>query len=262
MQFLKLGGSLITDKNNPHTPRMEVIQRLAIEIAEVYRINPGLQLILGHGSGSFGHIPAKKWGTRQGVVTQDEWGGFVEVWKEANALNRLVMDALTDANLPVIAFSPVSSVLAKGGKIIQWELKPIQLALQAGLLPVIQGDVSFDFSRGGTILSTEDLFLFLSESFQPSRILLAGLEPGVWADFPACTRLVENITPDNVSSIQSALGSSAAVDVTGGMAGKVRESLAFVQAVPKVEVLVFSGQVFGTVRNVLLGSRLGTLIHS
>ncbi|MEZ4718850.1 MAG: hypothetical protein R2851_22555 [Caldilineaceae bacterium] len=31
--FLKLGGSLITDKRAPETPRLDVIHRLAAEIA-------------------------------------------------------------------------------------------------------------------------------------------------------------------------------------------------------------------------------------
>ena len=31
--FLKLGGSLITDKTRPHTPRLEVLRRLAGEVA-------------------------------------------------------------------------------------------------------------------------------------------------------------------------------------------------------------------------------------
>jgi isopentenyl phosphate kinase len=30
LYFLKLGGSLITDKDQPHTPRLDVIRRLAV----------------------------------------------------------------------------------------------------------------------------------------------------------------------------------------------------------------------------------------
>ncbi len=71
--FLKLGGSLITDKKRPHTPRMDVIRRLAREIAAARNIRPDLQLVLGHGSGSFGHIPAEKYGTHQGVKSPSEW---------------------------------------------------------------------------------------------------------------------------------------------------------------------------------------------
>ena len=65
VRFLKLGGSLITDKRQPETPRMDVIERLAQEIAAARAANPSLQLVLGHGSGSFGHIYARQYGTRR-----------------------------------------------------------------------------------------------------------------------------------------------------------------------------------------------------
>jgi len=83
LQFLKLGGSLITEKDRPHTARLQVIRRLASEIARARRDDPALRLVLGHGSGSFGHVPAQKYGTRGGVRTPEEWGGFVQVWREA-----------------------------------------------------------------------------------------------------------------------------------------------------------------------------------
>ncbi len=83
-------------------------------------------------------------------------------------------------------FSPSANVTAHGGKIFSWDHHPIQAALSNGLLPVIHGDVVFDDIRGGTILSTEDFFdtFGASDSIQIA-ILLAGLETGVWADFPS-----------------------------------------------------------------------------
>ena len=74
-------------------------------------------------------------------------------------------------------------------------LAPLKSALANKLLPVIHGDVVFDEARGGTILSTEDLFTHLAHQLHPKRILLAGLEAGVWEDFPARTHLIEEITP-------------------------------------------------------------------
>ncbi len=61
------------------------------------------------------------------------------------------------------------------------------------MLPVVHGDVAFDEALGGTILSTEDVFAFLAEHLSPTRILLAGIEAGVWEDFPARTKLVKQI---------------------------------------------------------------------
>lgn len=260
--FLKLGGSLVTDKHRPYTPRLDVLRRLAEEITEARNANPTLRLVIGHGAGSFGHVPAKRYGTRQGVHTPEEWLGFAEVWKEAATLNRLVVDALLEAKLPVISLPPCAAVTAEDGRVMIWELYPLRAALQAGLLPLIFGDVIFDRQRGGTILSTEDLFEYLARRLQPKRILLAGIEEGVWRDFPACTELVREITPTDIHQGRLQLGGSQAPDVTGGMESKVRQSLALVQEIPGLEILIFNGQHPGAIRRALTGENLGTRIYA
>ena len=260
LTLLKLGGSLITDKNRPHTPRLEVLARLAQEIASARRQRPGLRLLLGHGSGSFGHVPAQKYGTRHGVHSADAWQGFVEVWRQAAALNRLVMEALSAAGVPALSFPPSATVTAGDGQVAAWDLSPLSAALQAGLLPVIYGDVAFDRQRGGTILSTEDLFTHLVPRLRPARVLLAGLEAGVWADFPACTRLIAEISPQTYPHIEAALGGSNATDVTGGMASKVKLALGWVGQTPGLEVRIFSATAPGGLESVLLGQPLGTQV--
>lgn len=258
--YVKLGGSLITDKKRPRTARLEVIQRLGDEIAEASRLQPQLKLVLGHGSGSFAHVPARQYGTRQGVRSEAEWFGFTEVWREAQALDRLVVDALAQAGLPVVAISPLSSILASDGKLLHWDVSPIRHALQAGLLPIIYGDVVFDIIRGGTIFSTEDLFSYLADQIPPQRILLAGIEDGVWQDFPTCTKMLPEITRTSFPQVEAALGRSSATDVTGGMASKVLLSLDLVQTHPNLEVLIFSGEEPGVLIQALCGASPGTRI--
>jgi isopentenyl phosphate kinase len=261
LQFLKLGGSLITDKTRPQTPRPDRLRSLVQEIAAARRNDPDLRLLLGHGSGSFGHVPARRYGTRQGVHTAGEWLGFVEVGRAAAALNRIVLEALWAAGLPALPFSPLASVTAEDGQATAWDLSPLRAALDAGLLPVVYGDVIFDRRRGGTILSTEDLFEYLAPRLCPRRVLLAGLEAGVWADFPTCTQLIPEITQENVDDLRAALGGSAAVDVTGGMAAKVQGSLRLARSVPGLHVRIFSGEQPGAVSAALRGESTGTLIR-
>jgi isopentenyl phosphate kinase len=262
LHFLKLGGSLITDKNRPHTHRPEVLKRLCEEIAEAFERAPGLKLVLGHGSGSFGHVPGQQYGTRQGVHTPEEWRGFAEVWREAARLNRLVMEALHAAGLPALAFPPSAAVTAEDGQVAAWDLAPLRTALQNDLLPVVYGDVVFDRLRGGTILSTEDLFAYLAPQLQPGRVLLAGIEPGVWADFPECTQLIPEITPDSLEAMGGSLTGARATDVTGGMASKVQQGLEIAGSVPGLEVRIFSGQEPGLVREALLGASPGTVLRA
>lgn len=259
--FLKLGGSLITDKARPYTVRSEKLDYLASEIASGMKENPDLQLVLGHGSGSFGHAAASLHDTRLGVSTPEAWRGFAEVWYQASTLNRLVVEALHRFDLPVVAFSPAASVTAHDGKVSTWDTNIIQSALAAGILPVIQGDVAFDRIRGGTILSTEDLFAHLARQLHPQRIFLAGQETGVWADFPSHEHLLEQITPGNISQLSSSLGAAAGFDVTGGMHSKVTGMLALVEEISDLEIVIFSGEQPGNLLSALRGENIGTRLH-
>ncbi len=260
--LLKLGGSLITEKSRPRTLREDTLIRLAGEIASARKQRPSEQLIIGHGAGSFAHVSAKQHGTRQGIHTPDQWKGFAEVWRDAATLNRLVTDALFEAGLPVIALPPSASVIARDGEVSRWDLSQLKAALRAGLLPVIYGDVIFDLQRGGTILSTEDLFAHLARKLQPKRLLLAGIEPGVWEDYPYRSKIISKITPANHEEIMTALSGSAATDVTGGMESKVQQCVALVREFPDLEILIFTGDKPEQLLKVLLGENIGTVISS
>ncbi len=260
--FLKLGGSLITDKTSPHTPRLDILHRLVAEIHTALDAQPDLRLVIGHGSGSFGHVPAHRHHTREGVHTPSEWAGFIEVWREARALNQIVVESLAKAGLPVIAMPPSAAVTAAGGQVSNWDLSPLQSALAAGLIPLVNGDTIFDTRLGGTILSTEELFFYLARRLKPRRIALAGIETGVWADFPTRSRLIECITPDGLGQVADRLLGSSAVDVTGGMLSKVRTMLDLLADVPDLEILIFSGLVPGNVILALSGKEIGTRIRT
>lgn len=275
LAFLKLGGSLITDKTKPYTPLLDVMDDLALQIVTSLKTQPDLRLVIGHGAGSFGHVAASEYKTRDGYprpsplthrerdTTEDNyWKGFAEVWYQASSLNRYVMEALHKAGLRTIALPPSGSVIASDGRVAVWETTPIRMALAAGIVPVIFGDVVFDEVRGGTILSTENLFAFLVKALHPDRVLLAGLEESVWEDFPARTRRIEQITPASFEHIKHGVGGSAAADVTGGMEAKVQEMLDLVRENPGLKIQIFSGTQPGNLVRALLGETLGTEISS
>ena len=271
--FLKLGGSLITDKDKPYTPRLDKLADLAQEIKTVLDSTPDLLLILGHGSGSFGHTAAKKYGTRDGITDpkglkrplgsiEEYWKGFAEVRFQAAELNRYVMESLIYAGVPSISFPPSSSMISNNRKVTHHNSLVIRKALEAHLLPVVHGDVAFDETLGGTILSTEDVFAFLAEQFSPTRILLAGIEAGVWEDFPARTRLVKQIQLSDYEKMRTGIGSSASTDVTGGMKAKVEEMLALIQKNKGLTVQIFSAEESGHLTRALKGENVGTLLTS
>ena len=269
--LLKLGGSLITDKDKPYTPRLDKLAELAREIRSV--LSPDHRIILGHGSGSFGHAAAKEYGTRDGIDPHPQplslkgrgeqyWKGFAEVWFQASQLNRFVMEALREAGIPSVALAPISAVTSREVKVSAWDLNSLRAALEAGLLPVIYGDVIFDEVRGGTILSTEDLFAHLARELRPQRILLAGLEAGVWEDFPARTRLVREIRLASYEAMRAGIVGSASVDVTGGMSAKVGQMFELIQAVPGLTAHIFSAEEPGALARALGGEFVGTNLRA
>ncbi|HWR66365.1 MAG TPA: isopentenyl phosphate kinase [Bellilinea sp.] len=258
--FLKLGGSLITDKLNARTARKDTIQRLAGEIQSARLAQPDVQFVLGHGSGSFGHVPADKYHTRRGVHSWKDWEGFLEVWRQARELNQIMLEELTQVGMPVMAFPPSAFIQAADGQPATVQADPLRSALQAGLVPLVAGDVIFDRVLGGTIFSTEDVFLALAPHLLPDRILICGMEAGVWQDFPANTELITHITPSSFKTLDRKLSGSAGIDVTGGMRTKVDQMVALVSQFPQAQVQIFSGEAPGTLSEVLMGHPHGTLI--
>jgi isopentenyl phosphate kinase len=236
--FLKLGGSLITDKSHPYAARHAVITRLAGEVRRALDAAPDLKLVIGHGSGSFGHWAARPYGTRQGVRTSVQWHGYAEVAAAAARLNRIITDAFLGAGVPVLSLQPSASARCHDGALEYLDTGPIHAAQARGLVPLVYGDVAMDDVRGGTIISTEDIFVFLADELDPSRILLLGEVPGVLGPDG---EVIQRITPAALPALQEALSGSAGVDVTGGMADKVARMAELVQRHPKTCVHVLTG---------------------
>ncbi len=260
--FLKLGGSLITDKARASTAILDIIERIADEISACLVKNSHIQLVIGHGSGSFGHTAASQFQTQKGGNSAEYWQGFAKVWQSARQLNNIVIDKLSQSGLPVIAFPPSSGVVSNNQEIIHWDLQPIRSALSQQLIPVVQGDVVFDTFLGGTILSTEAIFQYLAGKLSPDRILLAGLDPGVYLDPSNPDQIIPQITPENYAEIHPALSGAKAADVTGGMVSKVNLMLSILESLPTTQVQVFSGLIPGNIHKSLEGEALGTAISA
>ena len=260
--FLKLGGSLITDKDKPQTARIDVIKRIANEIAKAIHRTDDFHLVIGHGSGSFGHATADQFQTHLGGKGQAYWRGFAEVWRAARELNQIMIDHLYKAGLPVMAFPPSAGLIAEDKQLASWDTNPIKIALSHSLIPVLQGDVIFDLEIGGTIFSTEQVFLHLAKVIRPNKILLVGIEKGVLKQSKKSEKIVTRITPKNYHSLKSTLSGSQSTDVTGGMKTKVRLMLTLAQENPGLQVSIFSGLEPGNITRALCGEQLGTIISS
>jgi isopentenyl phosphate kinase len=238
--FIKFGGSVITDKTGQEAADILTIRSLAADLLQARTLNPQLRIILGHGSGSFGHLYAARYGIHRGLADDADWHGFALTAGAALRLNRIVVDTLLDVGLPALSLQPSASLRADGGHLSEWDTAPIGRALDHGLLPVIHGDVAFDAQQGSTIISTESLLthLALHTTMRPAHLVLVG-EDAVYTSDPRLNphaERVPRIDPSNIDQILHHVGDSHALDVTGGMRSKVELMWRLVQALPGLEV--------------------------
>lgn len=224
--LVKLGGSLLTDKRRPYTPRPDTIERLADEVDRAWPSLRG-RLVLGHGSGSFGHEAARDTGL---AATEAEVSAkaLSRTHHAAHRLHRHVIDALRDAGLPVISFAPSSLLVTDEGRPASLHTEPVQRGLEQGGLPVTFGDVTLDRTHGGAICSTETVLRALAGSLQSQDVPVG---PALWFGdtegvYDATGGIIDTIVPSQAEEVLSTTSASDAPDVTGGMRHRVETALA------------------------------------
>jgi len=225
--LLKLGGSLITDKSRPYTPRISIIDRLSREIKEA-----GLKedkLVVGHGGGSFPHTSASKYKTHMGFIDENSKKGMAIVHLDALKLNMIIVESLLKTGLDVYPIHPSSISVAEDSTIKEIFLKTMEALLEKDIIPVVYGDVGIDVKKGCCILSTEEIFrsiaLHFNEKYKPFIIMCEEVD-GVYTDDPfknPDATLIREINRKNYERVKIYLGGSKDVDVTGGMRHKVEK---------------------------------------
>ncbi len=215
--LVKLGGSLITDKSGDCAARLEVIYRLAGEIAAA---RPRMtRLILGHGSGSFGHASAARHGVGAGPLSAAALQGVSETRARAAELHALVTSSLLAAGLAPFTWAPSSAMVSRSGSPARGAIGPLLAALEFGLMPVTYGDVVTDSSWGASICSTEAVLLYLAgrlrrRRHRVGRVLWLGATEGI---YDADGVPIPRVDRGSYARVRRAIGATAGTDVTGGM---------------------------------------------
>jgi len=204
-----------------------VISRLAGEIARAARDSP-FRLVVGHGSGSFGHVAARQSGIAAGLHSAEQLPGVSRTQERAAALHRIVIEALIEAGALPFSISPSSCVVSEAGRPAALAAEPLLLALDRGLLPVLYGDVVTDRAWGISIGSTEKLFVILARTLAEQgrtvrRALWLGETDGL---YDAAGKTVPTLSAGDLDRAAAAIGAPSGTDVTGGMLHRVETALA------------------------------------
>jgi isopentenyl phosphate kinase len=253
LYFIKIGGSIITDVEKPMVAKPFAIRRIFKEIEEA-RKEKEFDLIIGHGQGSFAHIPAAKYKVNDGLKYEDSKKGAAITHMAAKEMNDIVIREALDAGSDVFPFSP-SSFGVWGGSEPSGFFEHIRGALDAGLIPVTYGDVVIDRDKGVCIAGTEKVFKLLAKGLRPHKIILATDVDGVFDKNPkdhADARLISDINGGNIERILGFAGASKKVDVTGGMHTKLLILHEMVKET-QGEGIITNGLKEGNIRKALLG---------
>ena len=255
--LVKLGGSVLTNKERLKAPRGFVMYRLAKELASARE-----QIILVHGAGSFGHIRARKYKLDQGYIKGSQLDGVSEVQEDVRFLNLLLMETLRKTGSRPVSIPPGVVVRFRSGVLESMQMEVFRDYLAVGMMPVTFGDVVRDIDWRFAICSGDDLMLELSRAFKPSRCLFVVDVDGVFASDPkgrGRPQFLEKVSRGDVGKVS--LEVRKGVDVTGGIEGKLRKM--FEAAEFTKECWILNGLAPGRLRDALNGKRfIGTKVVS
>jgi isopentenyl phosphate kinase len=247
--ILKIGGSVITEKDSISSARKDEIVRISQEIAS-FRANSSEGIILVHGAGSFGHPQAMKW-TNQGFDAK----GVYLTHSSIKVLNSIIMESLNNAGVSALPIHPLSSCLLENSKIVELQVEKIKIMLDRGIVPVFHGDVVMDRVRGAAVLSGDRIIPHLATVLNASKIGAGSNVEGVLDEKGT---LIKKITPLSFIDIKKQISGSASADVTGGMLGKVTELLELARN--GTSSRIFNALKKGMVSKFLYSEDVGTLI--
>ncbi len=225
---LKLGGSVLTDKDIPFMSNRANLDRLSKEIALGLNRDRN-NLVLIHGAGSFGHPMVYKTRIHEGITRPEQLLSFAEVQRWQNHWNVLVTGALQKVGLAAIPCQASSNAVMEAGRLISMSLDAVKGFLDIGLIPVLYGVPAYDSVQGCSILSGDQIAPYIARNLKAKRLILGTDVDGVFTDDPKRNpeaKLLREITSENIEEVNDLLSEAAkasVVDVTGGMLGKVME---------------------------------------
>ena len=258
MILLKLGGSLITNKSKPYSERAEVIVDLVGQIKKAWEKNKK-PMIVGHGGGSYPHVPAEKYKTIEGNKNGESVYGAAMVAYAAAQLNRIVVAEFLRQNLPAVSLGPLSYMTVKGNKARVF-IDSIEEAVRLKMIPVIYGDLVFDKSTGFTIWSTERLLNLLAEKYlnlgkSVDKVIHCGETDG----FLVKGKVLKKINGEGLGSIKKHIEKTQGYDVTGGMLHKIKECMRVAKR--GVDSYIIGGNHGGNLYRAIVGDKfIGTKI--
>jgi len=242
---VKLGGSLITEKDKPYTIAWDRLARAARIIGSYYsrHAEEGLRLVVVHGGGSFGHYAVHE--ARKKLVIDQLDVARIQLVMNELAIN--VARSLIDEGIPATII-PGHTICPR--KKDRCNLSLLVDNVVRGMVPLTYGDGIYD--EGVVIISGDDLAILAASAINADCLVFVSNVPGVLDE-------KGEVIPQVSSTRQVPILAGAEFDQTGGMKAKVEKALSFSREYEDMRIFIVDLE---GLEKLLSGDRAGTLIFS
>lgn len=209
MILIKLGGSIITNKEKPLSPRKKVVENIAKNLKKISE-----PIIIVHGGGSFGHY----WSVKYDMHTKPkkyDMHGVAIVKNSMIDLNKIILNAFVKNKLNPYSLPPTDFM--SGNIPVIKKVKEMTEITKSGLIPITYGDALWYGDKKTYILSGDKIMTHLAKILKPRLVIFALNEDGLYSDLKT-KKLIYELKGESPKISENKM------DVTGGMARKVDEA--------------------------------------
>jgi len=209
MILIKLGGSIITNKEKPLSPRKKSIDKIVRALKKIDE-----SIIVVHGGGSYGHYWSVKYNMHTKPANYNTHG--ISVVKNSMVeLNKIILDSFLKNKLNPYCLPPTDFIF--GNKPIIKKVKEIEKIAKTNLIPITFGDALWFGKKKSYILSGDKIMSVLANILKPRLCVFVLNVDGLYSD-PKTKKLIHELKGEKPLIIKSLK------DVTGGMKRKVDEA--------------------------------------
>ena len=209
MILIKLGGSIITNKDRPLSARRKTIDNIMKQIKKIKEPK-----IIVHGGGSYGHYWSVKYDMHTKPANYDMRG--VSIVKNSMVeLNKIILDVAVKNRINAYCLPPTDFM--NGNKPIKNKILTINDISKSGLTPVTFGDALWFKQKKSYILSGDVIMSTIAKVLKPRLSIFILNVDGVYSDLKT-KKLIYDFKKDKPKIARNSM------DVTGGMTRKITEA--------------------------------------
>ena len=209
MILIKLGGSIITNKQKPLSPRRKTIDKILKEIGKIKE-----PVIIVHGGGSYGHYWSVKYDMHTKPAKTSPKGVAI-VKNSMVELNKIILDSAVKNRINSYCLPPTDFM--NGNKAIKSKILTINDISKSGLTPITFGDALWFGQKKSYILSGDVIMTTIGKILKPRLSLFVLDVDGVYSDLKT-KKLIHDFKKEKPEIKNNKM------DVTGGMTRKIMEA--------------------------------------